>query len=71
MGAEFYQRLFSASLELIIWFLSFSLLILCITLVDLYIFFKKVFTFGCAGSLLLCEIFSSCGKQRLLSRCGV
>ena len=27
--------------------------------------------FGCAGSSLLCRLFSSCGKQGLLSSCGV
>ena len=27
--------------------------------------------FGCAGSSLLCRLFSSCGKWGLLSSCGV
>ena len=30
----------------------------------------SVFIFGCAGSLLLCQLFSSCGKWGLLSSCG-
>ena len=29
------------------------------------------FIFGCAGSLLLHRLFSSCSKQGLLSSCGV
>ena len=29
-----------------------------------------VFVFDCAGSSLLCGLFSSCGEQGLLSRCG-
>ena len=29
-----------------------------------------LFTFGCAGSSLLCRLFSSCGKQGPLSGCG-
>ena len=29
------------------------------------------FFFGCAGYLLLCRLFSSCGKLGLLSRCRV
>ena len=36
-------------------------------------FFKNLFisfTFGCAGSLLLCGLFSSCSEQELLSNCG-
>ena len=28
-----------------------------------------LFSFGCAGSLLLCRLLSSCGKQGLLSSC--
>ena len=35
--------------------------------------FKKflfIFTFGCAGSSLLCELFSSCSEWRLLSSCN-
>ena len=36
MAAEFCQSL-SASIEMIIWFLSFNLLIWCITLIDLHI----------------------------------
>ena len=31
----------------------------------------KLFIFGCAGSLLLYGLFSCCGKQGLLSSCGV
>ena len=30
-----------------------------------------LFTFGCAGSSLLCQLFSSRGKQGQLSSCGV
>ena len=30
-----------------------------------------LFILGCAGSLLLCEDFSSCGEQGLLSNCSV
>ena len=33
--------------------------------------FLKLFIFGHAGSSLLCGLFSSCGKQGLLSSCGV
>ena len=33
--------------------------------------FIYVFTFGCAGSWLLCWLFPSGGEWRLLSRCGV
>ena len=29
-----------------------------------------VFIFGCAGSLLLCQLFSSCDRWGLLSSCG-
>ena len=32
--------------------------------------FKKIFIFGCAGSLLLCGFFSSCGEWGLLCSCG-
>ena len=32
--------------------------------------FICLFTFGCAGSLLLCRLFSSCGNQGLLSSCS-
>ena len=32
--------------------------------------FINSFTFGCAGSSLLCRLFSSCGKRGLLSSCG-
>ena len=32
-------------------------------------FFKFLFVFGCAGSLLLCRLSSSCGEQGLLSSC--
>ena len=35
MVAKFCQRAFSASIEIIIWFLSFNLLIWCMTLIDL------------------------------------
>ena len=40
----------------------------------LEIFFKIIlfsFIFGCAASSSLCTAPSSCGKQRLLSSCGV
>ena len=36
-------------------------------------FLKKIvslFVFGCAGSSLLCKLFSSCGERRLPSSCG-
>ena len=33
--------------------------------------FLKLFIFGRSGSSLLCGLFSSCGKQGLLSSCGV
>ena len=32
--------------------------------------FIILFIFGCAGSSLLCGLFSGCGKQGLLSSCG-
>ena len=31
---------------------------------------RAFFIFGCAGSLLLCGLFSSCGEWGLLSGCG-
>ena len=31
--------------------------------------FMNLFCYGCAGSLLLCGLFSSCGERRHLSRC--
>ena len=33
--------------------------------------FKILIVFDCAGSLLLCRLFSSCSKRRLLSSCSV
>ena len=33
-------------------------------------FSKKYLFIGCAGSSLLCRLFSSCGQPGLLSRCG-
>ena len=33
--------------------------------------FIHVIIFGCAGSLLLCRLFSVCSEQGLFSRCGV
>ena len=33
-------------------------------------FFLNLFIFGCAGSSLLQELFSSCGEQGLLSSCS-
>ena len=38
---------------------------------DIYdcFFFFNLFIYGCAGSLLLCRFFSSCGKWGLLSGC--
>ena len=35
------------------------------------ILFMYSFIFGCAGSLLLCGLFSSCSKQGLVSSCGL
>ena len=35
-----------------------------------YNLFIYLFIFGCAGSLLLCGLFSSCGEWGLLSGCG-
>ena len=37
---------------------------------DLVSFKKCEFFFGCAGSLLLCGLFSNCSKQELHSSCG-
>ena len=34
------------------------------------VFLKSITLFGCAGSLLLCRLLSSCGKWGLLSSCG-
>ena len=34
------------------------------------ILFMYSFIFGCAGSLLLCGLFSSCSEQGLVSSCG-
>ena len=34
-------------------------------------FLKFLFIFGCAGSSLLCGLFSHCGEQGLPSSCGV
>ena len=36
----------------------------------LSLFFIILFSFGYAGSLLLCGLFSSCGKWGRLSSCG-
>ena len=36
-----------------------------------FFFFNYLFIFGCAGSLLLCELFFNCGERELLSSCGV
>ena len=35
-----------------------------------FLFFFNLVIFRCAGSSLLCEAFSSCTKQGLLSVCG-
>ena len=35
--------------------------------IHIYLIF---FIWGCAGSLFLCELFSSCGTWELLSSCG-
>ena len=37
----------------------------------LFSFSMILFVDGCAGSSLLCGLFSSCAKQELLSGCGV
>ena len=37
----------------------------------LSLFYLFICIFGCVGSLLLHELFSSCGEWGLLSRCGV
>ena len=34
-----------------------------------YYFNSFIYLFGCAGSLLLCKLFSGYGKQGLLSSC--
>ena len=34
-------------------------------------FLIYLFVLGCAGSSLLCKLFPSCGKRRLLSSCGI
>ena len=47
-------------------------LLLCSVLFGLkFIIIIIYFLFGCAGSLLLHGLFSSCGEWRLLSGCGV
>ena len=39
--------------------------------VFLFVFFLKLaYFFGCAGSSLLCRLFSSCGDEQPLSSCG-
>ena len=40
-------------------------------LLRFYLFFNNFIYFGCAGSLSLLRLFSSCGEWELLSRCGV
>ena len=37
MGAEFFSKAFSASIEMIVWFLCFNLLVWCITLIAVYV----------------------------------
>ena len=39
-------------------------------LFKMYVYNFYVFTFGCAGSSLLCMLFSSCGEWGQLSSCG-
>ena len=56
MGAEFCQRLFSASVEMIIWFISFNLLIWCITLIDLSVL-KNPFIPGINHLIMVYELF--------------
>ena len=40
------------------------------SLANLLLLFFKLFIFGCAGSSLLHDLFSSCGEQGLLCNCG-
>ena len=51
MGARILSKDFSASIEIIIWFLSFNSLIWCITLIDLHIL--KNLAFWCVAEFCL------------------
>ena len=44
---------------------------MAITLENFVVFLKCLFINGCAGSSLLCGLFSSCGQWGLLSSCSV
>ena len=41
-----------------------------LTMQDIY-FLNNLIYFGCAGSSLLCRLFSGCGEQRRFSSCSV
>jgi len=58
-GCWIFSKAFSASIEIILWFLSFSLLIWCITLIDLQIL-KNACISGIKPAQTWCMIFLIC-----------
>ena len=58
-GSWILSKAFSASIEIIMWFLSFNLLIRCITLIDLYIL-KNPYTPGINPTWSWCMSFLVC-----------
>ena len=62
------SKVFSASIEIIIWFLSFSLLIWCIALIDLYIL-KNHYILGLNPTWLWCMSLLICCWILLLEFC--
>ena len=49
----------------------FFLPLICLKSISLFLQNFYLFIFGCAGSSLLCGLFSSCSEQELLSSCSV
>ena len=56
----------SPFLIIIVYILAVCVLSLCCFLIYIYIYDFYLFIFGCAGSSLLCGLFSSCSQQGLL-----
>ena len=59
---ETFIKTFSSSLT--------KIFVLLILFFNNFIYFYLSIS-GCAGSSLMCRLFSSCGEQGLLSTCGV
>ena len=57
-GCCILSKAFSASIEIIIWFLFFNLLILCITLIDLQILKNPCIPGRDAHFVMMCDFFN-------------